>query len=507
MDENGGTVLLDDSSFANDADLYGAPTWVTGIGGSYAIDLNGTSQYALVPDDASLDIADQITILAWIRPEQYATQDLIKKATNGAVNGYELSLATTKSDASSQRAFFRINQASNGDTYRINATSMYPIDGTWMHVAATYDGSTMRLYINGVEEAHSVVPVPSIELNNVALSMGAQSTPSRYFKGWMDDARVYHRALSPEEIRAIINPPPVAVDDTYGTPEDTLLTVSAPGVLSNDTDANLDPLTAIKITDPAHGILTLNPDGSFTYEPEANWNGSDSFTYKANDTQADSNTATVTVTVSEVNDAPVLGPIGPMDTDEMVPLVFTATATDIDLPADTLTYSLADGSSGSIPEGADIDPSSGDFSWTPTEAQGPGTYTFDVCVSDGSLVDCETISVTVSEVATAPRAVPDVYDVLVNSILLVAAPGVLANDSDADIPADTLTAILDTATTHGLLVLYPDGSFTYTPEAMWSGIDTFTYRVYDGTSYSEVVSVTITVNLLKVYLLIISKEL
>ena len=313
MDENGGTVLLDGSSFANNATLYGSPTWAAGIGGSYAIDFNGTSQYALVPDDPSLDIADQITILAWIRPEQYATQDLLKKATNGAVNGYELSLATTKSDASSQRAFFRINQASTGDTYRINASTMYPIDGTWMHVAATFDGSTMRLYINGVEEAHSVGPVPPIELNNVPLSIGAQSTPSRYYKGWMDDTRVYHRALSPEEIQAIINPPPVAVDDAYDIPEDTLLAISAPGVLSNDTDADMDPLTVIKVTDPTHGILTLNPDGSFMYEPETNWNGSDSFTYKANDTQADSNTATVTITVSAVNDAPVLSPIGPMD--------------------------------------------------------------------------------------------------------------------------------------------------------------------------------------------------
>ena len=135
---------------ANNATLYGSPTWAAGIGGSYAIDFNGSNQYALVPDNASLDIEDQITILAWIRPEQYATQDLIKKATQGAVNGYELSLATTKSDDTSQRVFFRINQLASGDTYRINAATMYPIDGTWMHVAATYDGSTMRLYINGV---------------------------------------------------------------------------------------------------------------------------------------------------------------------------------------------------------------------------------------------------------------------------------------------------------------------------------------------------------------------
>jgi VCBS repeat-containing protein len=94
---------------------------------------------------------------------------------------------------------------------------------------------------------------------------------------------------------------------------------------------------------------------------------------------------------------------------------------------------------------------------------------------------------------------------MVNGTLIMSAPGVLANDSDVDIPADTLTAILDTGTMHGSLILNADGSFTYTPDAMWSGMDTFTYRVYDGTSYSEVVSVTITVKLVRYYLPMILK--
>jgi hypothetical protein len=126
-------------------------------------------------------------------------------------------------------------------------------------------------------------------------------------------------------------------------------------------------------------------------------------------------------------------------------------------------------------------------------------------VSDGLLSDCETISVTVSEVATSPLAVPDAYDVMENGILMVYAPGVLANDSDMDIPADTLTAILGTSTMHGDLILNPNGLFVYVPDPMWSGIDTFIYKVYDGTSYSEPVSVTITVKLVKYYLPVIYK--
>ena len=92
---------------------------------------------------------------------------------------------------------------------------------------------------------------------------------------------------------------------------------------------------------------------------------------------------TVNVDISPVNDAPVLNPIGNQTIAEGTELTFTATATDPDLPADTLTFSLADGT-GSVPTGATIT-AGGLFSWTPTEAQGPGAYTFDVVVSDGTV--------------------------------------------------------------------------------------------------------------------------
>src|SRR5437667_6711322 len=82
----------------------------------------------------------------------------------------------------------------------------------------------------------------------------------------------------------------IIADDSYTTPEDTTLTVAAPGVLANDTDVDADPLTAILVNGPAHGTLSLNSDGSFTYSPALNYNGPDSFTYKANDGQADSST-------------------------------------------------------------------------------------------------------------------------------------------------------------------------------------------------------------------------
>src|ERR1041384_4153505 len=80
-----------------------------------------------------------------------------------------------------------------------------------------------------------------------------------------------------------VNDAPVAANDSYTTAEDTTLVIAAPGVLVNDTDADGDALTAIVVAGPAHGALTLNLDGSLNYVPVANYNGSDSFTYRATD--------------------------------------------------------------------------------------------------------------------------------------------------------------------------------------------------------------------------------
>ena len=93
------------------------------------------------------------------------------------------------------------------------------------------------------------------------------------------------------------NNPPTAVNDLYSTSQNTALVVAAPGVLGNDTDADGNPLTAVLASNPAHGTLTLNANGSFTYTPAAGYSGPDSFTYKASDGTVTSAVATVSITV------------------------------------------------------------------------------------------------------------------------------------------------------------------------------------------------------------------
>ena len=102
-----------------------------------------------------------------------------------------------------------------------------------------------------------------------------------------------------------VNDAPVADDDAYSVNEDNTLNVPAPGVLGGDTDVENDPLRRCLVAGPSDGSLTPNADGSFTYTPDANFNGTDTFTYRADDGEDVSNVATVTITVNPVNDAPV----------------------------------------------------------------------------------------------------------------------------------------------------------------------------------------------------------
>jgi VCBS repeat-containing protein len=106
-------------------------------------------------------------------------------------------------------------------------------------------------------------------------------------------------------IFAVPNTPPTAADDAYFTEEDTFLVVAAPGVLTNDLDAEPNALTAVLVNDVSHGTLALNPNGGFTYQPDSNYFGLDSFTYRAHDGLTSSAPATVTITVTAVNDPPV----------------------------------------------------------------------------------------------------------------------------------------------------------------------------------------------------------
>jgi VCBS repeat-containing protein len=288
--------------------------------------------------------------------------------------------------------------------------------------------------------------------------------------------------------------PPDANDDSYSTNEDTPLTVSAPGVLGNDTDAESDPLTAVLVSGPSHAAsFSLSSNGSFSYTPNANFNGSDSFTYKANDTHSDSAPATVTITVNSVNDIPVANDDSQSVSEDSTGDTVNVLANDTDADGDGLTITAVDTTSttGTVTNNGDdvtYDPN-GQFEYLAAGETATDTFTY--TVSDGSGgTDTATVTITVTGANDSPVAGDDAYSTNEDTPLVVAAPGVLANDTDAD---DSVTATNASDPAHGDVTLNADGSFTYTPDANYHGSDSFTYDASDGTTTDEA-TVSITVN-------------
>ena len=216
----------------------------------------------------------------------------------------------------------------------------------------------------------------------------------------------------------------------------TTLTFTA---TAGDADIPADILTfSLDVGAPAGA--TINPvTGQFNWTPnETQGSGTYSVTVRVTDNGVPSldDAETINIMVNEVNVAPVLGAIGNRVVDELDALTFTATATDFDIPINLMSFSLDAGA----PAGATIDPVSGVFSWTPTEAQGPGTFSVTVRVTDNgvpNLSDAETISVEVQEVNQPPAVTVSLASQTVDYSDDITDVTITA--TDGDLPAATIT--------------------------------------------------------------------
>jgi VCBS repeat-containing protein len=270
------------------------------------------------------------------------------------------------------------------------------------------------------------------------------------------------------------NAAPVAQDGSEITNEDTPVNGSITA-----TDGDNNPLTYSVVTTPINGTVTLNQDGTFTYTPNTNFNGTDSFTYKVNDGKADSNVATVNLTINAVNDAPTANNSS-KTTDENQPVSGAMTGQDID--SNSLTYSLD-----TVPvNGTVVLNSDGTYTYTPNpNYSGSDSFTF--VANDGALdSDPATVSITINEVNEAPVAQNDTLQTEEDNPL---DGSVHATDSDGD----TLQYSVVGQPSHGDVSMNPNGTFTYTPDADYNGPDSFTFKANDGSEDSNTASVSITV--------------
>lgn len=414
--------------------------------------------------------------------------------------------------------------------------------------------------------------------------------PDRFYEG--GDSFTYRlldgsMSSGPATVTIVVtgpNSPPVAVDNFYSVDEDGVLNVPAPGVLGNDTDAEGDGLTAVQMTSPAYGAVTLNPDGSLTYVPGTDLNGEDQFHYQAFD-GVDYSTpgANIYITIVPVNDPPTnitlsdsviaehqpagttIGSLWTTDVDNesdyeyaLVPgagsgdnasftivddelrsataldyevknshsvrirttdagglsveKAFTISVTDVNEAPKDITLVGADvnenqpvGTAVGTLSTADPD-SGGTFTYTLVSGTGGGdnasfsisgsslrtAASFDFETKDaydirvrstdpGGLYYEKAFAISVRDVNESPVTADDDYAVAENQILVVdAAAGVLANDWDPDAGDVLGSATTLSEPSFGTLVLQADGSFTYEPDAGFTGSDSFAYKVSDG---------------------------
>jgi hypothetical protein len=285
---------------------------------------------------------------------------------------------------------------------------------------------------------------------------------------------------------------PVISADSYAVNEDaSLVTIAGdlvfPGVLDNDAGPGV--LTAVLVSAPSSGTLSpgLAGDGSFTYTPNADFNGTDSFTYKANDGVLDSDEASVTIAVAPVNDAPVAND-NAYDAIEATVLSVTAPGVlgnDSDIDGDGLNAVLASPPAvGSILLNAD-----GSFVYDPQLAAVGSTSSFTYFANDGTANSAIAATVTINIIGTpnsAPVAVEDTATVLRNSAATFI--NLTDNDTDADgnlkdglgnVASSQITVTTGTSSTRGGTVSVLTNGVNYTPKRNFRGTDTFNYTVTD----------------------------
>lgn len=303
-----------------------------------------------------------------------------------------------------------------------------------------------------------------------------------------------------------VNDAPTASDVEVFATEDNVFEGSVAGAA---TDADGDTLIFSVVTEeaedeaaaepnlatyeglgPSNGVVIMQPDGTFTYTPDQNFSGTDSFDYQVTDPSGETSTGTITVTVSAVNDAPVAENAN-LSTDEDTVLTgnLSSFASDIDDAIEDLTFSGTDSEDDAAlafqaldedgPQNGTVEINEdGTFTYTPDQDFN-GTDSFDYQVTDPS---GETSTGTVTITVTPVNDLPTANDLTVNGTEDDTISGtVTADDPDND----NLTFQVLTPPSNGTVVMNDDGTFTYTPDGDFNGTDTFSYQVTDGEFLDE----------------------
>ena len=289
------------------------------------------------------------------------------------------------------------------------------------------------------------------------------------------------------------NEVPIAITDDYALTEDSLFSAdTANGLLGNDSDVDLDPITvdSTPAQAPINGQLTLETDGSFVYIPNANFAGSDSFSYLVSDDRGGVSTGTVTLTIINVNDIPIAND----DTVQTIlntPITINVLSNDSDIENQALTVTNAIVTAGTVAINVD-----NTLTYTPTTGF-LGKAEIDYAITDGAGGNTTAkVFVSVDNVNLAPVAANDDYALNEDQALNVNGnnlPLLTANDTDPNGDTLTVNTTAQTNPANGSVTLAADGTFSYQPNANFFGSDSFTYQILDGRGGSATATVNLTI--------------
>ena len=273
------------------------------------------------------------------------------------------------------------------------------------------------------------------------------------------------------------NAAPVATADRVETLEDQSITVD---LLANDSDPDGDVLSIVELGPVENGSFMLNVDGTVTFSPDADFNGTVSFDYTISDGQAQS-TATAIIEVTPVNDATIARD-DVATTAEDMPVVLNLLANDSDPDGDALNIVEL----GTVENGDLLPNVDGTVTFSP-DADFNGTVSFDYTISDGQAQSTATATIEVTPVNDHPVATSDVAETEGTDPVNIDA---LANDSDIDGDPLVIIGVGDSA--DGTVDLLTDGTLTFTANAGFAGTTSFSYTISDGAA-TDTAEVTIDV--------------
>ena len=195
FDEGSGKVAADSSGSGNNGTLKGNPKWVAGqLGG--ALDFNGSTDFVEIPNNDSLSITGEITIAAWTNMRANASGEMAIVSKGGwAANDLPYELTETPGDV----IFWQFYNDAGRDTCSPDS----PAVNEWHHIAATYDGTIFKCYIDG-ELAEEWAYTGKMPVNTASVTIGMRSRGGTFFNGLIDEVMIYDNALTEDEIPKIM---------------------------------------------------------------------------------------------------------------------------------------------------------------------------------------------------------------------------------------------------------------------------------------------------------------